>query len=661
MRRVSLSRAALLCMVLAWVALSSSAYGGVDVLVGRFDAVGTGANLHETTLTTANINTRNFGKLFSYEVEGAIYAQPLIVSDISVRGRLRNVLYVATTNNMIYALDADDPGPHGGLLWQVRLAEHGAFPVPGSLELVPTCPANPQTCGADRTIRGNMGILSTPVIDRSRNTIYALARTIESAGYVQRLHALDLITGREKASSPVKIAASVQVMSGQGTTIIFRFDPKFNANRAGLALAHSNVILAWTAIPKDVVNKNPTQDYHGWVMAYDADTLRQTGVFCTTCAQGPEVGGGIWQSGRPPAVDPYGYVYYFIGNGWLTADRSSFAAACNPSDGNMSKQTPAGYYAEHLVKLDPANGLRLASKWRPINWCALDGGDLDLGGSGPALINVLMEEISIPPAHSFRPKTLVVGGGKDGQLYVIDAEYSVGDQLEAVPVLQSPASRCVRPPPDSAPAAAAHHIMAGPVYWHRNPDVGRSLVFVSLENDCVHAFPVADVVKSTRTFGIIDQEAGSTTSAYVVAHPGAILSLSANGDKPGSGVLWISYASNNSNADGEGAVWNTMRGRLAAFDAEHLEIELWNSDQAGERDAVGYFAKFAPATIANGKVYLGTFPRPEPYVAVPYKNIMQTYQASNSMSHLVVYGLNPPPQPPIKSFVPELLPSLLSP
>ena len=144
-------------------------HGGVDVLVGRYDLRGSGANLRETVLNTTNVNPGRFGKLYSYEVEGAVYAQPLIVSDLPVRGRVRNVLYVATTNNLVYALDADDPGSDGGLLWQVRLTDHGALPAPSVKTAL--------------TVQGNIGILEYAV-HRSRAGHYLRCSPQPRAGRI---------------------------------------------------------------------------------------------------------------------------------------------------------------------------------------------------------------------------------------------------------------------------------------------------------------------------------------------------------------------------------------------------------------------------------------------------------------------------------------------
>src|SRR5262249_51372934 len=139
------------------------------------------------------------------------------------------------------------------------------------------------------TVQGSYGIESTPVVDRGRSTIFVVVRSVEPTGYVQRLHAIDLASGRERGGSPVEI---------QG------IDATSQMNRSGLALSQSNVLVGFT-----ITSKVNEADYHGRVIAFDAATLAQTGSFCTTCGV-VGVGGGVWQTGRPPAVDKLGNVYY---------------------------------------------------------------------------------------------------------------------------------------------------------------------------------------------------------------------------------------------------------------------------------------------------------------------------------------------------------------
>jgi hypothetical protein len=620
---------------------------GVSVTVGRYQAAGWGANLAETTLNTSNVNVSSFGKLFSYEVEGFVHAQPLIVSGIAIGGRSRNVLYVATMNNLLYALDADDPTVNGGVLWWIRLSDGGAFPVPATLDpLGPFGAASPPP--GHEVVQGNWGILSTPTIDRGRNTVYILARTLESSGPVQRLHAIDLITGREKPGSPIVIAASVQV--GDHT---IRFDPKAASNRAGLVLANSNIVIAWA-----VSNKLEDKKYRGWVMAFDADTLHQTGVL-STAGSSATVGAGIWQSGRPPSVDGAGNIYYFVGNGWtLGTGVTGFGAACNPDQ----PVRPSAYLGESLIRLNTNGGLHLVGSWSPTDWCDLDLNDFDIGGSGPILINVSI-------AGSAR--TLAVGGGKGGALYVIDTalvsspNIVAGNAKDGKPVPETPFVQgfCLV-------CDGEHHIMNGPVFWPRADTSGGPLLYVSTENDVIRTFRVAN---SANAGAPVVRTAPLSKSPDVIhGHPGAIMSLSANGEQSGSGILWATFASDNTGDFFTDASFSTKRGRLVAFDAENIGRALWSSDGVPARDGVGFFAKFNPPTIANGKVYVAAFPGPEPYIqsldcekATPdgkscMTPVNQTYSAPNNMGQVVVYGLHPPAHPLVRSFSSEILPAVLN-
>lgn len=211
--------------------------------------------------------------------------------------------------------------------------------------------------------------------------------------------------------------------------------------------------------------------------------------------------------------------------------------------------------------------------------------------------------------------------------------------------------------------------MGGPVYWPRFGSLsGGSVLYVSVENDPVRAFEVAN--SSSEGQAIINPIPRSKTSMLFAGHPGAILSLSANGETSASGILWANFASNNTGDFVTDASFSTKRGQLAAFDAENLGRVLWTSDMQSSRDGLGYFAKFNPPTIANGKVYIAAFPAPEPYAKTVdcdhYDSNLkcvqfadQTYSAPEGMGRIVIYGLNPPVSPPVRSFVSDLLPPIL--
>jgi hypothetical protein len=221
-------------IILLTVLLPAAAGAQVSIVTERYDNARTGANLGETILNTSNVNVSQFGKLFSYTVDGSIQAQPLYVPNVAIAGQgTHNVLYVVTMNDVLYAFDADSNSVNGGLLWSVdfRNSAAGVTPIP----ITDIVGHN------DGNIVGNVGIESTPTIDLSTNTIYLVARTKEVSGgntnYVARLHALDITTGVEKFGGPVVIEASVPLT----------FDPIHQNQRSSLALVNGMVLFSWAS------------------------------------------------------------------------------------------------------------------------------------------------------------------------------------------------------------------------------------------------------------------------------------------------------------------------------------------------------------------------------------------------------------------------------
>ncbi|MGO8765838.1 MAG: PQQ-binding-like beta-propeller repeat protein, partial [Limisphaerales bacterium] len=266
--------------LLAVMLSASLPANAVDVLTDMNDNNRTGANTSETILNTTNVNVNEFGKLWSYSADGAVYAQPLYVSGLSIASRKHNVIFVATMEDSVYAFDADT----NSTFWHVNFTGGNITPVPVA----------DITGNNELNIVGDVGIESTPVIDRNSSTIYLLARTkdTDAGTYIQKLHALDLATGAEKFDGPVTITNA-------------GFDPEVENQRAGLALANGKIIIAW-ASHEDIGR------YHGWVMDYNASTLHLVSAFDDT-PTGHE--GGIWQQGRAPAVDSSGNIYFITGNG----------------------------------------------------------------------------------------------------------------------------------------------------------------------------------------------------------------------------------------------------------------------------------------------------------------------------------------------------------
>ena len=263
-------------------------FAQTSVTTQHNDAGRTGANLNETALTTTNVNVSQFGKLFERAVDDEIYAQPLYVDGVNIPGvGIRNVVFVATNNDSVYAFDADDPAASAPI-WRTNYTNPAAGIVPVSRTDVG------QACGTYVDFAGNIGIGGTPAIDSASQTMYFVTRTKESGSFVQRLHAIDIRDGSERLGSPLVIQASVPgTGDGRDAQNNIAFNARTQNQRAGLLIDHGTVYITWASY----CDQGP---YHGWILGYDAATLQQVMVYNTT----PDGGlGGIWQSGGGLSAD----------------------------------------------------------------------------------------------------------------------------------------------------------------------------------------------------------------------------------------------------------------------------------------------------------------------------------------------------------------------
>ena len=266
----------------------------ISVVTNRYDNLGTGANLHERSLQGGLCKRHHIRQTLSYGVNGAVYAQPLYLPAVNIPGRgVHNVVFIATMEDQVYAFDTDRSGT---ALWQKDLTDRAAGITP--------VPIADITEDNNLNIVGDVGILSTPVIDRDAGIIYLVCRTKEKHGYTQTLHALDVRTGRDRMPAAV-IRARIESLANDAIDGYVHFNPKTNNQRPALTLANGQILIAW-ASHEDIA------PYHGWIMAYDAKTLKQTAVLCITPTGSA---GGIWQSGRGAVIDREGNIYYETGNG----------------------------------------------------------------------------------------------------------------------------------------------------------------------------------------------------------------------------------------------------------------------------------------------------------------------------------------------------------
>ncbi len=359
--------------------------GNPAIATGQYDSNRSSANLDEITLNHSNVTASQFGKLFSWTVDGWVWAQPLYVPGVPIPGGpSKNVVYVATMNNSIYAFNADNPSAPP--LWRANF---------GTAVRAPTANGCPNGVGP------LLGILSTPVIDPPTNTLYAVSATptgVSSSaprgiGYLHYLHAIDITTGQEKPGSPVQIQANVpgNGYDAQNGTVSLSVASKV-FQRTALLLANGTVYAGFGSCSSDA------DPWHGWVVGYATSNLTRTAVFNSTPNSGQ---GGIWQSGRGLASDATGDVYFNTGN---ATPYTSYDASFPVTAGNSTTDAQRNDYPMRFVQLNAAG--QFLSSYPPANYAALNTQDLDFSSSGPLVI----------PGHN-----LLVTGGKEGIIYLFSS------------------------------------------------------------------------------------------------------------------------------------------------------------------------------------------------------------------------------------------------
>jgi PKD repeat protein len=421
-----------LVLLLLATAATATLADPVSVLTYHNDNARTGRNTNETVLTLGNVNTNNFGLLFTYGVDGYVYAQPLVLANVAIPSNgVHNVVYVATEHDSVYAFDADsNAGSNAVPLWQVSFLNPSAG--------ITSVPGTDVNCG---DLVPEVGITSTPVIDPSTGTIYVEAKTEEVASgvtnYVHRLHALDVATGSEKFGGPALIQSSVPG-TGDGNDGLGNvpFDPLTQFTRTGLLL-NSGVVYFGYAAHCDI------HPYHGWLFGYDAATLATNSLFNST----PNgVAGGFWESGGGPASDADGNLYLATGNGTF-----------DPTNSN---------YGDSLLRLSTSNSLVVADYFTPYNQQDLFDHDNDLGSGGVLLLPD--EAGSVAHPH------LAVCAGKEGTVYLVDRDnmgtFNAADDTQIV---------------QSLPGAAGQGCFDTPAYFNN------TLYYVGT-GDAIKAFTVTN-------------------------------------------------------------------------------------------------------------------------------------------------------------------------
>jgi hypothetical protein len=466
----------------AWVATGAqwaqAQAQAVDVLTHHYNNQRTGLNARETRLTPANVKVGGFGKLFSHTVDGQIYAQPLYVSGLSVPGKgTRNVVFVATQGDTVYAFDADTAkGANAQPLWQASLIDtaHGAAPGATPVNVM-EFGAGPQGEALCTDIAPQIGVTSTPVIDKASKTLYVEAKSKENGAIVHRLHALDLGTGLEKAGSPVAIPGALPTP--------VPFDPLWHMNRPALLLDHQTVYVAFGSHCDGLEQ----HIYRGWLFSFDARTLAPKAALPLT--QGSGTAASIWMSGAGPAADASGQVYAVTGDGNF--------------DGTQN-------FGDSILRIDNAT-LTVKDLFTPPDNAALDAVDADLGAGG----------VLILPDQAGPNPRLLVQATKDGRIHLLNRDKLGGPCPTCAagqPLQILPKGTLGSPTPPGFPSDWAG-LFGLPSYW------GQKLYF----------WGVGDVLKVfSLSNGLLNPTPLKGGTSYV--YPGANLAISANGNT--GGIVW---------------------------------------------------------------------------------------------------------------------------
>ena len=559
----------------------------MNVITRSFDAARTGGNTHETELTPQNVGSNLLVKRLSLHVndDPRIEAQPLYVAGVHTPRGVRDVVYVCTMANNVWAFDVNN----GHQVWQapVNLGR----------------PVKPNGTEIDMFgINILWGILSTPVIDDETGRMYVVCWTSPDGSVgkaVHQLHVLDIETGAS-AKQPIEITANA---SAQGKPAE-RFLSTHQKQRAALLLTRvrdgagntRKTLFVGCAMTHE--EHDPS---HGWLIAYDVDQSRQTAAWCTT----PNGSGcGIWQAGQGPAADEAGDIYVMTGNYGV-------------EDGNGNTARPsAGDLPNSFVKLHytPPPNAHDAGRLEAVAWFTPffdadrprngddDFQDYDLGSAGP---------LPLPGMN------LVVGAGKDGVVYVLDRDTQRFGRGSDFAVLRQPPIFFTYFPGFGVDAARienlnrlfdgkTHHLHTSPAFWH-SPTNG-PMLFCWGENKSLRAWKVA--ADGTISFVAKSAEVASAGVAGKGGMPGGMLAISANGGQANTGIIWaLAPISGDANK-------HVVEGILRAYDATKLDPVsnvdgtarlklLWDSRHIPNN----HFAhcKFCPPVIADGRILVPTY------------------------------------------------------
>ncbi len=539
----------LFAILSAWLAFALlPADAQVSVWTFHNDNFRDGANTDEIILNLTNVNSSTFGKLFTYAVDGCVYAQPLYVPKLTIAGLTHNVVFIATENDTVYAFDANSAGASGGLLWKTNL---GPAAVTTTGAFTNKNFGTRYNGGAYTDIKPEVGITGTPVIDTNSGTLYVDAFTGVVGGgttnYFHTLHALNITNGQEQPFSPVIITAKVPGVGVDNVGGIVTFNPKQENQRPALTLAGGIVYVCYAGYAD-------TDPYHGWIIGFNKNNRVQLTNYvfnstpnATTAAPDADPGeGGIWMGGGGLAADSQTNLFVMTGNGSFSATNGSTGVD----------------YGDSFIKFSTTNGLSVMDYFTPWDQAAFQTEDSDVGSGGLVLL---------PNEAGSYPNELL-GAGKAGEIYVVNRDQFTTNNVHFNPTTDYDF-----------------------IVQTNIGQIGSSFDTPAYFNGRIYYAASGDYLKAIQiTNGALNDNTIVRNTSASFPFPGATPSISANGTN--NGIVWALQM--------PGTLGNPAT--LAAFNATNISSELYNSSTVASRDQLGAGIKFAVPTVADGQVFVGS-------------------------------------------------------
>lgn len=607
----------LVCLGLAFVAGTAPAQdvgcpttSGNSVCLTTYQGAASrlGFNPNEPALTQAAITATKspkFHKQYSVAVNGAIYAQPLVLPNVTIGSTTyADVAYVATEENWVYAID----GATGNILWSTNLAPSGyTFLQSSDLKCSNILPAP-----------GDIGVTGTPVIDISGNQggqtissgiLYVVAKlktTTTPYSYKQTLFALSVINGGNGVSASQPYASidiggtfnRITFTQGVvGTTAPYSLTQNQRSALLAVPVSGQNpqIVVAWGG-NCDHVNF----PYNGWVMSYQLNSaqsaLTQTAIWASVPAK-HTYAGGIWGGGSGPAADSSGHIFLATGNG-----DSSVKVSTPPNDAPTSCSTAPCDYGNSILEMQQSGTtFSVLDFFTAYDWVTRNTYNSDVGSGGVMLL---------PVQSGGNPQNLLVQAGKEGTVFLAQTSpvgtlggYT-GNGVSDSTVQALKQALCYN-------TAAECGVTGGGAWWSTTSGGGGSTGYAyfggtNLPLMQFQFYPNGGTCTNSGTVAGFCT-APTAVTAYTFGWPGPTPAVSAPSATSSQAIVWVVDA-RRATSKGPAALW--------AFDATSLSC-LYTTNQQAAKTActvvapakdvpAGIAVKFVVPSVANGKVYVGT-------------------------------------------------------